>query len=225
MHSFHCRWHCRTTSNKEPWYTVHGLNPIHVTTDVRSHSMESIFTQMLINGSKCCVMWVVLPARVRGSVHSCCLSTVSTCLAIHEHHLGLFLEWIPYHCASVLLNSHYLQHTQSTLQVLRDCRQCHLPWKLCIFGHGDMNFDAPFLVRNHPLKFVGGLKTHSVQWWNKRNGAFMKYYSIYTNVPRIFWNLAKKNWGARIIWNEVGTTLPPNKWSRHAVRSEVRITC
>ena len=29
-------FHCRTTSNKEPWHTVHGLNPIHVTTDIRS---------------------------------------------------------------------------------------------------------------------------------------------------------------------------------------------
>ena len=35
MLSFHDRWHCRTTSNKEPWHRVHGLNPIHVTTDVR----------------------------------------------------------------------------------------------------------------------------------------------------------------------------------------------
>ena len=26
-----------------------------------------------------------------------------------------------------------------------------------------------------------------------------------------FRNLAKKNWGARIIWNKVGTALPPNK--------------
>ena len=94
-----------------------------------------MFTQTPINGSKCCVMWVVLPVRVRGSVHSCCLSTVSTCLAIHEHHLGLFLEWIPDHWVSTLLNSHYLQHAQPTLQVMRNCRQCHLPWKLCISVH------------------------------------------------------------------------------------------
>ena len=98
-------------------------------------SMGSMFTQTPINGTKCCVMWVVLPVRVRGSVHSCCLSTVSTCLAIYEHHLGLFLEWIPDLCASTLFNSHYLQHTQPTLQFKRGCRQCHLPCKLCISGH------------------------------------------------------------------------------------------
>ena len=31
---------------------------------------------------------------------------------------------------------------------------------------GDMNFYAPFLVRNNPLKFVGGLKIHSVYGHN-----------------------------------------------------------
>ena len=77
-----------------------------------------MFTKRPINGFKCCVIWVVLHVRVRGSVHSCCLSTVSTCLAIHEHHLGLFLKLILDHCAS-LLNSHYLQHTKSTRQVMR----------------------------------------------------------------------------------------------------------
>ena len=80
-------------------------------------SMGPMFTQMPINGSKCCVMWVALPVRVRGSVHSCYPLTVSTCLAIHKHHLGLFLEWILEHYASTLLNSYYLQRTQPTLQV------------------------------------------------------------------------------------------------------------
>ncbi|KAJ4437761.1 hypothetical protein ANN_13699 [Periplaneta americana] len=44
------------------------------------------------NGSKSCVMWVVLSVRVRDLVHPCCLSTVSTCLATHRHHLDFFLE-------------------------------------------------------------------------------------------------------------------------------------
>ena len=94
-----------------------------------------LFTQTPINGSKCCVVWVVLPVRVDGSVHSCCLSTIPTCLDIHEHHLGLFLEWTLNHCASTLLNSHYLQYRQPTLQVKRDYHQCHLSWKLCISGY------------------------------------------------------------------------------------------
>ena len=95
-------------------------------------SMGLMFTQMLINGSKCYVMWVLLLVKVCGSVHSCYLSTISTCLAIHGQHLGLFLEWILEHCASTFLNSHYLQHTQPTLQVMRDCCHCRLPWTLCI---------------------------------------------------------------------------------------------
>ena len=125
VHSFHGRWLGRTL-NKEPWHTVHGLNSIHVIT---VSSMGPMFTQTPINGSKCCVMWVVVPVRLCGLVHSCCHLTVSTCLAIH---LGLFLEWIPNHCASALLNWHYLQHKQPTLQVMRDCHQYHIPWKLCI---------------------------------------------------------------------------------------------
>ena len=83
MHSFDDRWLCRT-SNKEPWHTVHGLNLINVTTDVGSslhgthvHTNADKWRHMLCD-------WVVLPVRVRGSVHSCCLSTVSTCLTIHQ---------------------------------------------------------------------------------------------------------------------------------------------
>ena len=93
-----------------------------------------VFIQTPLNGSKYCMMWMVLPVRICGSVHSCCLSTVSIYLAIHEH-LGLYQEWLPDHCTSTLLNSHYLQHTQPTLEVIRDYHQCHLPWKLCISGH------------------------------------------------------------------------------------------
>ena len=92
-------------------------------------SMGPVFTQTLINGSKCCVMWA------HGPIHFCCLSTVSTCLTIDEHRVGLFQEWIPDHCASTLRKSHYLEHTHPTLQVMRVSRQCSLPWKLCVSEH------------------------------------------------------------------------------------------
>ena len=51
--------------------------------------------------------------------------------------------------------------------------------------------------------------------------------AIYTWIFRVYFfrNLGKKNWGARIIWNKVGIAPPPNKWSRHVLRSEVLITC
>ena len=51
--------------------------------------------------------------------------------------------------------------------------------------------------------------------------------TIYTRIIRAYFfrNLAKKNWGVRNIWNKVGTALPLNKWSRHELKSEVRITC
>ena len=133
MHSFHGRWHCWTTSNKELWHITWIPSMSQQMFEVSS--MGPMFTQTPINGSKCCVMWVMLPVRVRGSVHSCCLSTVSTSLAIHERHLGLFLEWLLNYCASTSLNSHYQQHTQPTLEIMRDSRQCYLPWKLCISGH------------------------------------------------------------------------------------------
>ena len=119
--------------------------------------MGPMFIQTPINGFKCCVMWVVLAIRVCGSVHSCCLSTVSTCFAIQEHRLDVFLELIPDHYASALLNSHYQQHTRPTLQVMRDCLQA--------IYRGNYSFPdtyelyAPFPVRNHLLNFVGGLKT------------------------------------------------------------------
>ena len=54
----------------------------------------------------------------------------------------------------------------------------------------------------------------------KRHPLYMRIFRAY-----FFRNLAKKNWGVRIIWNKVGTAPSPNKWSRHALRSEVRITC
>ena len=51
--------------------------------------------------------------------------------------------------------------------------------------------------------------------------------TIYTQIIHAYFfrNLAKKNWGACNIWNKVGTAPPQNKWSRHALKSEVRITC
>ena len=102
IHSFHGRWHCTTTSNKDPWHTVHGLNPIHVTTDVWSGLHG---THVHTNAVKWLKMYCgVLPVRVRGSVHLCCLPTVSTYLAIQDHHLGFFLEWIPDYCVSTLPN-------------------------------------------------------------------------------------------------------------------------
>ena len=67
MQSFHGRWHCRTTSNKEPWHTVHGPNPIHVTTDVRSgfhgthdHTNSGKLLQMLCDvvGTACQGTWL-----------------------------------------------------------------------------------------------------------------------------------------------------------------------
>ena len=111
MLSFHGRWHCRASSDKELWHTVYDLKPIHVTTDVRNGLHGTQFIQMPINGSRCCVMWVVLPVRVHGLVHSCCLLTISTCLAIHVHHISLLI------C-----------NIQPTLKVTRDCHQCHLLW-------------------------------------------------------------------------------------------------
>ena len=42
MHSFHGRWHCRTTSNKEPWHIVHGLNPSHVSIDLASMGCNAL---------------------------------------------------------------------------------------------------------------------------------------------------------------------------------------
>ena len=55
--------------------------------------------------------------------------------------------------------------------------------------------------------------------------------TVYTRIFRayFFWNLAKKNWGACIIWNKVGTAAPPNKmipshvkeWSANHVLSRV----
>ena len=61
--------------------------------------------------------------------------------------------------------------------------------------------------------------------WNKHliNICITVYMRIFRAY--FFRNLAKKNWGAHIIWNNVGTAPPPNKWSRHALRSEVRIMC
>ena len=63
----------------------------------------------------------------------------------------------------MLLNSHYLQQTQPTLQVPFTVETMHFRTQ------GDKNFYAPFPVRNHPLKFVGGLKTHSVSLSNHFN--------------------------------------------------------
>ena len=127
MYSFHGRWHCRTTSNKEPC-TVDGLSHIHVTKDVRSGLHG---THVHTNADKSLQMLCDVSGAACGSIHSCCLSTVSTCLAIHERHLGLFQEWLLDYCPSTSLNSHYLQHTQPTPQVMRDSCQ----WKLCISGH------------------------------------------------------------------------------------------
>ena len=52
------------------------------------------------------------------------------------------------------------------------------------------------------------------------NTIYMRIFHAY-----FFWNLAKKNCGAHIIWNKIDTAPPSNKWSCHSLRSEVRITC
>ena len=93
-----------------------------------------MFRQTPINGSECCVMRVILPVRIRGSLHSCCLSTVSTCLAIPEHYLGLFLEE---YRTIVFLRclTHTICNTHNSQWKLWETRQCHLPWKLWNSGH------------------------------------------------------------------------------------------
>ena len=110
-------------SMSQQMFEVASMGPCpHILTDKQ--------LQMLcdVGDADCQVTWL-------GKVHTCCLLTISMCLAIHKHHLCLFLEWVPDHCASTLLNTHCLRHAQPTLQVMRDCHQCHLPWKLCISGH------------------------------------------------------------------------------------------
>ena len=65
MHSFHVRWHCRTSS-KNPGTQYMARIPSMSQQMFEVASMGPMFTQTPINGSKCCVIWVVLPVRVCG---------------------------------------------------------------------------------------------------------------------------------------------------------------
>ena len=128
MHSFFGKWHCRTTSSKEPWHTVHGLNPINVTADVESGLHG---TQVHTNADK----WLQMLCDVGGVAYQ------GKWLGTFVLPLGRFqllghtqtpsqlvpgMNTGPLYFYSMLFNSNYLQHTQPTLQVMRDCHQCHL---------------------------------------------------------------------------------------------------
>ena len=88
------------------------------------------------------------------------------------------------------------------------------------------NHKAPCTaIWQQPLQSVLALRGCSATdlfyfYYINLNTVYMQIFCAY-----FFWNLEKKNWGARNIWNKVGTALPPNKWSCHALRSEVWITC
>ena len=147
-----------TTSSPDVGYNVEAL--LHGLLNLQIKPPGFLF---VVASKKHCVGWAC-PCSLQQHVHIACdaiqtqhetfewvresmMWCVHTCIVSHVGHLnicwhmdGIQAMYFVWCCSAV----------PSTVETMN------------FWTQGDINVYAPFPVRNHPLKFVGGLKTHSV---------------------------------------------------------------